>query len=77
MTTASEVVALVLVAIHRAQVANSLHAGEKNGQCYIYIYITPSHYYRCANLSEDFEIIKCLSNIYCGECKMKHILCYH
>ena len=27
--------------------------------------ITPSHYHHCANLSEDIEFIKCLSDIFC------------
>ena len=37
--------------------------------------ITPSHYHHCANLSEDIELIKCLSDIFC-ECvsKIRHIL---
>ena len=26
------------------------------------LYITPSHYHHCANLSEDIELIKCLSD---------------
>ena len=40
----------------------------------ICLYITPSHYHYCANLSEDIEIIKCLSDIFV-ECvsKIKHI----
>ena len=32
---------------------------------FICLYITPSHYYHCANLSEDIELIKCLSDIFC------------
>ena len=27
------------------------------------LYITPSHYHQCANVSEDIELIKCLSDI--------------
>ena len=39
------------------------------------LYSTPSHYHHCANLSEDIELIKCLSDIFV-ECvsKIKHIL---
>ena len=38
------------------------------------LYITPSHYHHCANLSEDIDLIKCLSAIFV-ECvsKIKHI----
>ena len=38
------------------------------------LYITPSHYHHYANLSEDIELIKCLSDIFV-ECvnKIKHI----
>ena len=32
---------------------------------FVYLYITPSHYHHCANLSEDIELIKCLSYIFC------------
>ena len=41
-----------------------------------FLYITPSHYHHCANLSEDIELIKCLSDIYFVECvsTIKHIL---
>ena len=42
---------------------------------FVCLYITPSHYHHCANLSEDIELIKCLSDIFC-ECvsKIRHIL---
>ena len=40
----------------------------------ICLYSTPSHYHHCANLSEDIELIKCLSDIFCRVCKIKHIL---
>ena len=40
------------------------------------LYSTPSHYHHCAKLSEDSELIKCLSDICCRVCKTKHILCY-
>ena len=39
---------------------------------FICLYITPSHYH-CANLYEDIELIKCLSDIFCRVCKIKHI----
>ena len=29
------------------------------------LYSTPSHYHHCANLSEDIELIKCLSDLFC------------
>ena len=32
---------------------------------FVCLYITPSHYHHCANLSEDIEFIKCLSDIFC------------
>ena len=32
---------------------------------FVCLYITPSHYHHCANLSEDIELIKCLSDICC------------
>ena len=35
---------------------------------------TPSHYHHCANLSEGIDLIKCLSDIFCRVCKIKHIL---
>ena len=31
----------------------------------VYFHITPSHYHHCASLSEDIELIKCLSDIVC------------
>ena len=37
------------------------------------LYIAPSHYHHCANLSEDIELIKCLSDIFCWVCKIRHI----
>ena len=36
------------------------------------LYITPSHYHHCANLSKDIELIKWLSYIFCRVCE--HIL---
>ena len=33
-----------------------------------YMYITPSHYHHCANLSEDIKLIKCMSDIFCRVC---------
>ena len=43
---------------------------------YVYFYITPSHYHHCANLFEDTELIKCLSDIFYRVCKdkIRHIL---
>ena len=38
------------------------------------LYSTPSHYHHCAKLSEDTELIKCLSDIFCRVCKIKHVL---
>ena len=38
------------------------------------LYSTPSHYHHFANLSEGIEIIKCLSDIFCRVCKIKHII---
>ena len=35
---------------------------------FVYLYITPSHYHHCANLSEDIEFIKRLSDIVCRVC---------
>ena len=36
---------------------------------FVCLYITPSHYNHCANLSEDIEFIKCLSDIFCRVCE--------
>ena len=36
---------------------------------FVWLYITPSHYHHCANLSEDIELIKCLSDIFCRVCE--------
>ena len=33
------------------------------------LYSTPSHYQHCANLSEDIELIKCLSDVFCRMCE--------
>ena len=38
------------------------------------LYITSSHYHHCANLSEGIELIKCLSELFCRVCKIKHII---
>ena len=32
---------------------------------FVSLYIRPSHYHHCANLSEGIEFIKCLSDIFC------------
>ena len=44
---------------------------------FICLYITQSHYHHCANLTEDIELIKCLSDIFV-ECviMIKHILSF-
>ena len=36
---------------------------------FVCLYITSSHYHHCANLSEDIELIKCLSDIVCRVCE--------
>ena len=36
---------------------------------FICLYITSSHYHHCANLSEDIDHIKCLSDIFCRVCE--------
>ena len=36
---------------------------------FVCLYITASHYHHWANFSEDNELIKCLSDIYCRECE--------
>ena len=41
---------------------------------FVYLYIPPSHYHHCESLSEDTELIKCLSDIVCRVCKIRHIL---
>ena len=41
---------------------------------FVCLYITSSDYFHCANLSEDIELIKCLSDIFCRVCKMRYIL---
>ena len=40
---------------------------------FVCLYITASHYHHCANLSEDIELMKCLSDIFCRVCKIKHV----
>ena len=41
---------------------------------FVFLYITPYYYHHFANISEDIELIKCLSDIFCRVCKTKHIL---
>ena len=36
---------------------------------FVCLYITPSHYHHCANLSEDIELMKCLSDTFCRVCE--------
>ena len=49
---------------------------------FVCLYITPSHYHHCANLSEDIVLMKCLNEslnqIYFVECvgKIKHIFSF-
>ena len=45
---------------------------------FVCLYITSSHYHHCANLSEDIELIKCLSDIFCRVCEWDraYSLCY-
>ena len=41
---------------------------------FVCLYIAPSRYHHCANLSENIELIKCLSDIFCRVCKIKQVL---
>ena len=41
---------------------------------FVCLYVTPFHYHHCANLFEDIELIKCLSDRCCLVCKIRHIL---
>ena len=41
---------------------------------FVCLYITSSDHLHCANLSEDIELIKCLSDIFRRVCKMRYIL---
>ena len=36
---------------------------------FVCLYITPPHYHHCAILSEDIELIRCLSDIFCCVCE--------
>ena len=36
---------------------------------FVFLYITSSHYHHCANLSEDIELIKYLSDMFCRVCE--------
>ena len=36
---------------------------------FVYLCITPSQYHHCASLSEDIELIKCLSDMVCRVCE--------
>ena len=40
---------------------------------FVCLYITTHHYHHCANLSEDIELMKCLSDTFCRVCKIKHL----
>ena len=37
---------------------------------FVCLYTTLSHYHHCTNLSDDIEIIKCLSEIFCRVCEL-------
>ena len=41
---------------------------------FVCLYITPSDYHHYANLFEDIELLKCLSDIFCRVCNIRHIL---
>ena len=41
---------------------------------FVYLYIVPSYYHHCPSLYEDIELIKCLPDIVCRVCKIRHIL---
>ena len=61
-----------IIIVHFTMIANSLiRFGLKI--VFVYLYIIPSHH-QCANLSDDIELIQCLSDIFCRVCKRKHIL---
>ena len=36
---------------------------------FVCLYITPSHYHHYTDLSDDIELIKCLSDIFCRVCE--------
>ena len=36
---------------------------------FVCLYITPSHYHHCANVSVDIELMKCLPDIFCRVCE--------
>ena len=46
---------------------NRIRVGLQIG--FVCLYITPSHYHHCANLSEDIELMNCLSDIICRVCE--------
>ena len=55
-------------------ILHSLMMSAKSRMClacrsYSFLYITPSYYHHYANLSEDIELIKCLSDIFCPVCE--------
>ena len=35
---------------------------------FLCLYITPSHYHHCANLSDNIDLMKCLPDILCRVC---------
>ena len=42
---------------------------------FVCLYITPSHYHHCANLSEVIELIKCMSDIFCVSVWVRLSIC--
>ena len=44
---------------------------------YVCLYITPPHYHHCANISEDIELVKCLSDIFCRVCEQDRAYSLH
>ena len=46
-----------------SRICYGLHIG------FVCLYITPSHYHHCANLSVDIELMKCLPDIFCRVCE--------
>ena len=41
---------------------------------FVCLYIIPSHYHHCVNLSQDIKTINCLSELFYRVCEIKHIL---
>ena len=58
---------LVIIVQFMMSAYSRIHFGLKI--VFVYWYITPSQYHHCANLSEDIELIKCVSDIFCRVCE--------